>query len=99
MTFLPVDLTAFKVGDQVRYQPGIGTYGYEVELRQSSDGRLAAVVVGFSKTRVRVKIQADLGRIVTRCVDPKSLQLVEPRSTGNVSEVREVSEVLRHGDA
>jgi len=82
----------FKVGDKVRYKPGIGTYGYEVELGQSPDGRLAAVVVGFSKTRVRVKIQADLGRIVTRSVDPKSLTLASPRSTGNVSELSELPE-------
>lgn len=66
----------FTIGQAVRYKPGFGTYGYEDAIRQSPDGRLSAVVIGFSKTRVRVRIVADLGRIVTRCVDAQSLSAV-----------------------
>ena len=62
----------FSIGDCVRYKPGYGTYGYEDAL--GSDGRISGVVVGHSRRRVRVRLNLDLGRIVTRCVDASSLK-------------------------
>jgi hypothetical protein len=58
----------------VRYKPGTGTYGYEDALRLSPDGRVAGVVVGHSTSRVRVTLQLEAGRTVTRCVDAVSLR-------------------------
>jgi hypothetical protein len=75
----------FQIGDQVRYRPGTGTYGYEDVLE--ADGRLPGVVVGFSRTRVRVELTLRrLGRTLTRqkCVDAGSLMKVDaalPRGT------------------
>jgi hypothetical protein len=65
-------LAVFKVGDAVRYKPGFGTYGYEDVLQV--DGRIAAVVIGFSPTRVQIKFTQS-GRLKdrTRAVDVKSL--------------------------
>lgn len=65
------------VGQSVRYKPGQGTYGYEVETRLSTDGRIPAVVVGHSPTRVRVRMRLGLGRVVERCVDEDSLVPVD----------------------
>lgn len=64
-------MSAFQVNDRVRYRPGFGTYGYEDAVQ--SDGRVPGVVVGFSRTRVRVRLTLDLGRVITRCVDEASL--------------------------
>jgi hypothetical protein len=45
-------LGGFTVGQAVRYQPA--TYGYE--NMQDSDGRIPAVVIGFTATRVRLRL-------------------------------------------
>lgn len=66
-------MSRFPIGQPVRYKPGIGTYGYEDALKDSPDGRVAGVVVGYSRTRVRVTLTLDGGRTVTRCVDAGSL--------------------------
>jgi len=63
----------FQIGQAVRYKPGFGTYGYEDALASSPDGRIAGVVIGHSPTRVQVRLTIDLGRIVTRAVDARSL--------------------------
>jgi hypothetical protein len=68
----------FAIGQHVRYRPGTGTYGYEEALQ--NDGRLCGVVVGFSRTRVRVELRlTEFGRArtVTRCVDRESLAITE----------------------
>lgn len=44
----------FKVGDQVRYKPGYGTYGYEDAL--DPDGRIPGVVTGQSARGFRVRL-------------------------------------------
>jgi hypothetical protein len=64
----------FTVGQLVRYKPGYGTYGYEDALE--ADGRVPGVVVGFSKTRVRVELTLVKrgGQKLTKCVDAASLQ-------------------------
>ena len=65
----------FAIGQTVRYQPGTGTYGYEDVLE--IDGRLPGVVVGFSPTRVRVRLtltKRGRGVTITRCVDAESLE-------------------------
>lgn len=61
------------IGDTVRYKPGVGTYGYEDLLEQ--DGRIAATVIGFSRTRVRIQFTAK-GRLynTTHAVDAASLK-------------------------
>jgi hypothetical protein len=59
----------------VRYRPGTGTYGYEDVLE--ADGRLPGVVVGFSRTRVRVQFtltKRGPRATVTRAVDATSLR-------------------------
>ena len=63
----------FLRGQAVRYRPGTGTYGYEDSL--ASDGRVAGTVVGFTATRVRLRLMLSLGRIIVRAVDPGSLIL------------------------
>lgn len=69
----------FTVGQKIRYKPGSGTYGYEDVL--CADGRLAGVVVGYTRTRVRVRLTLDFSRIggrvqhKERCVDAASLVL------------------------
>jgi hypothetical protein len=45
----------FPCGQCVRFRPGKGTYGYEDCL--DSDGRLSAIVVGHTTTRVRIELQ------------------------------------------
>lgn len=60
------------VGDCVRYRPGAGTYGYEDAL--GPDGRVPGVVVGFTPTRIRVRLTLDLGREIIRAVDAESLE-------------------------
>lgn len=73
----------FAVDERVRYKPGCGTYGYEDIL--GPDGRLAGVVVGHTRTRVRVRLTLDFSRIggrvqhKERCVDAASLVL-EPKA-------------------
>lgn len=64
-------MSAFQVNDKIRYRPSVGTYGYEYAIQ--SDGRVPGIVVGFSPTRVRVRLTLYLGRITTRCVDEASL--------------------------
>lgn len=49
----------FEVGDQVRYKPGQGTYGYEHLLE--ADGRVPATVVGHTNTRVVIEIGKAIG--------------------------------------
>lgn len=44
----------FAVDQRVRYKPGTGTYGYEDYL--DADGRIPAVVIGHSPTRVRIRL-------------------------------------------
>lgn len=67
---------AFVVGQSVRYKPGTGTYGYEDAL--DADGRLPGVVLGFSRTRVRVELTlAKRGGLkLSRAVDAASLEAV-----------------------
>lgn len=66
-------------------RPGTGTYGYEDVLE--ADGRLPGIVVGFTRTRVRVDLTYQrLGRTQTlrKSVDAASLMQVEaalPRGT------------------
>lgn len=62
----------FKSGDLVRYKPGNGTYGYEDVL--DADGRVDCTVVGFTTTRVRVRVDHP-GRMQgsVRVVDAASL--------------------------
>lgn len=62
---------AISIGDAVRYKPGGGTYGYEDLLE--ADGRIPAEVIGFSRTRVRLRFKAGRVRDTTRCVDAASL--------------------------
>lgn len=76
-------MSGFNVGDQVRFKPGYGTYGYEDCLE--ADGRVGGIVVGFttSKKQPRVRVQLTLyhcvdgrrgaGHIVCRAVDAASL--------------------------
>lgn len=66
---------AFQVLQSVRYKPGGGTYGYEDGVEQ--DGRIPAVVIGHSPTRVRIKFACG-GRVIVRCVDAASLRRVMP---------------------
>lgn len=65
------------IGQPVRYRPGTGTYGYERETNASPDGRVPGVVVGYSRTRVRVRLTLEFGRHVTRCVEAASLRPVD----------------------
>jgi hypothetical protein len=62
------------VGDQVRYKPGTGTYGYEESIE--ADGRLPGIVIGFTATRVKVRLTIKMGGFVRakdRAVDAESL--------------------------
>lgn len=63
----------FEIGESIRYKPGQGTYGYEDALED--DGRLPGVVVGITRTRVRVELTLlKRGRAkITRAVDAASL--------------------------
>lgn len=62
-----------KIGDKVRYKPGYGTYGYE-DMTEN-DGRVPAEVVGFTPTRVRVRLTSTrTARVVVRAVDAESLR-------------------------
>lgn len=68
----------FTIGQAIRYKPGFGTYGYEDVLE--ADGRIAGVVLGFSRTRIRVELQLTkrrAGSTVIRCVDAASLQAAQ----------------------
>ena len=64
----------FSVGDRIRYKPGAGVYGYEAALED--DGCLPGVVVGHSRTRVRVTLTLAKrgGSTVSRAVDAASLR-------------------------
>lgn len=63
----------FPIGARVRYRPGNGTYGYEDCLE--ADGRLAAVVAGYSPTRIRLTFLVGRVRNTERAVDAASLRL------------------------
>lgn len=63
----------FTKGQRVRYKPGVGTYGYEDTVE--ADGRVPGIVVGFTRTRVRVQMRCDRGPIA-RAVDAASLEPV-----------------------
>lgn len=66
----------FKIGDRVRYKPGVGTYNYEDVLE--ADGRVPGEVVGFTKSgRVRVSMRNNGGPL-TRGVDAASLTKADP---------------------
>lgn len=73
----------FAVGEQVRYKPGNGTYGYEDLVE--ADGRIPASVRGFGPPRKGaradrgplVKIEFVRGRMpIRRAVDAASLTAV-----------------------
>jgi hypothetical protein len=49
----------FKVGDAARYKPGSGTYSYEESVE--ADGRVPGVVIGFTKTRIRLRLTMTMG--------------------------------------
>lgn len=69
----------FRVGDQVRYKPGGGTYGYEDSVE--ADGRVPGTVIGFTRTRVKVQLMvmfAGRRSPVDRRVEAKSLDRQEP---------------------
>jgi hypothetical protein len=69
----------FQVGDQVRYKPGGGTYGYEDSTE--ADGRVPGTVIGFTRTRVKVRLMvmfAERRSPVDRLVEAKSLDKQEP---------------------
>lgn len=70
----------FDIGDEVRYKPGKGTYGYEHLLE--ADGRVSAKVVGHTNTRVVIEIHKAIGggnRINSRrVVDASSLEPLYP---------------------
>lgn len=69
---------AFVVGQTVRYKPGIGTYGYEAAVE--ADGRIPAVVVGHSPSKVRIRFAMSLAgwkpKTIERGVAAASLQVV-----------------------
>jgi len=60
----------FTIGQAIRYKPGFGTYGYEDALE--ADGRVPGVVLGFTRTRVRIRTRCNGGETV-RAVDAASL--------------------------
>ena len=76
----PRSAKRFSIGDRVRYRPGSGTYGYEDVLEP--DGRMAASVMGFTRTRVRIQFTAK-GRLhnTTRAVDAASLKKADAELT------------------
>lgn len=64
----------FERGQRVRFRPGKGTYGYEDCLE--ADGRLGALVVGHTTTRVRIELTGNHRRWHDRvAVDAASLAL------------------------
>lgn len=64
----------FAPGQRVRFKPGVGTYGYEDCIEP--DGRLAAIVVGHTPTRVRIELQGNHRRALDRvAVDAASLSV------------------------
>jgi len=67
----------FAVGARVRFKPGQGTYGYELDTE--ADGRVPAVVEGaFPSGRIKIRFTAGYHRKETRAVDAASL-IEEPR--------------------
>jgi len=67
----------FRFGQEVRFRPGKGAYGYEDSL--GPDGKAPGVVLGFSRARVRVRIKMRFGHRVA-CVYPDSLTSIETTS-------------------
>lgn len=68
----------FSAGQAVRYKPGYGTYGYEHLIE--ADGRIPAVVIGLTPTRVRIEIGKTVGTRKNgnvRTVDAASLMVVK----------------------
>lgn len=68
------DPLVFAPQQRVRYRPGNGTYGYESAIED--DGRIPAMVVGVTPTRVRVEFTLNeygVRRRITRAVDAASL--------------------------
>lgn len=66
----------FERHQRVRYRPGKGTYGYEDVIE--ADGRIAAIVMGHSPTRVRIELQRKpIARSQIVCVDAASLSPVQ----------------------
>lgn len=63
----------FTIGQSVTYKPGFGTYGYEDTLQGCPGGRIPCTVEGFTRTRVRIRVQTDRG-METRAVDAGSLR-------------------------
>ena len=64
--------TTLAVGTRIRYKPGTGTYGYEDDVEE--DGRIPGIVMGFTSTRVRVRLTLRTRiSVVMRAVDAKSL--------------------------
>lgn len=63
----------FSIGDHVRYKPGAGVYGYEDVVEP--DGRIPALVIGYSPTKVRIEFRAIKGAsaVVIRSVAESSL--------------------------
>jgi hypothetical protein len=76
----PAERKTFPVGAAVRYKPGVGVYGFEDLVE--ADGRLPAVVLGYTDTRVRLEVTVPLlrGRTLRRSVNAASL-IVAPRGT------------------
>jgi hypothetical protein len=68
------DPRAFLVQQLVRYKPGMGTYGYEEVLER--DGRIPAIVVGHTATRVRIELLVERGHLRRKrvTIDAASLQ-------------------------
>ena len=72
-TLTEIDRLAFPVGQQVRYLPGQGTYGFEDCLE--SDGRVPGEVMGHTPTRVQVMLTLTKrgGSKVKRAVNAEQL--------------------------
>lgn len=69
--------SSFVIGQQVRYLPGTGTYGYEDALE--ADGRLPGIVKGYTKARIQVELRLERrgGIRIQRAVAAESLQAVQ----------------------
>jgi hypothetical protein len=62
----------FAVGDRVRYRPVAG-HSYQDAI---VDGRVPGVVIGYTETRVQVRLVFRNGRTITRAIYPKNLEKV-----------------------
>lgn len=67
----------FEPNQLVRYKPGTGTQ-YVPDVKVEDDGRVAAIVVGRTPKRVRIRYATADGRIVQRAVDADSLVRQQP---------------------